>query len=307
MTRFPREPLDDEERVLAARLPRPHGRDEPGAGIDAAILAAAHAATIQPSGSAAPRRRWLVPAGLAASLCLAAGLAWRVQFMPPARSPAPASMEVQQSARAPAAGTSPREDAVAAPRSRSAPDAAPAASHQAPAARPRPLAANAPQREAVPPPPSRALPAPHPPAPAPAVAPAPAAPLATLPAPPAPPAPPPPHAPAGAAAEALAAPAAARAAPPAQPTAAAKARTADSAVPAQQLAADAPEADIPPATADAPEVRDAWLRRIGELQREGRTAEARASLAEFRRRFPAAPVPPALRALEAPAPEPESR
>ncbi|WP_330947812.1 hypothetical protein [Thermomonas sp. LB-4] len=78
-------------------------------------------------------------------------------------------------------------------------------------------------------------------------------------------------------------------------------------MPAQQLAADAPEADIPPATADAPEVRDAWLRRIGELQREGRTAEARASLAEFRRRFPAAPVPPSLRALEAPAPEPESR
>lgn len=98
MTRFPREPLDDEERVLAARLPRPHGRHEPGEGIDAAILAAAHYDTIQPSGSAAPRRRWLVPAGLAASLCLAAGLAWRVQFMPPARSPAPASMEVRQSA-----------------------------------------------------------------------------------------------------------------------------------------------------------------------------------------------------------------
>ena len=28
MTRFPREPLDDEVRVLAARVPRPLGRDE---------------------------------------------------------------------------------------------------------------------------------------------------------------------------------------------------------------------------------------------------------------------------------------
>lgn len=56
--------------------------------------------------------------------------------------------------------------------------------------------------------------------------------------------------------------------------------------------------DVPPATADAPEVRDAWLRRIEALQRDGRIDEARASLAEFRRRHPEAAIPPALQALE---------
>ena len=61
-----------------------------------------------------------------------------------------------------------------------------------------------------------------------------------------------------------------------------------------------------PATADAPEVREAWLRRIGELQRQGKTAEARASLAEFRHRYPKAVLPAALHALEVPAAEPAS-
>ena len=44
MSRFPREPLDAEERALAAALPRLHGRDEPDAALDARILSAAHAA-----------------------------------------------------------------------------------------------------------------------------------------------------------------------------------------------------------------------------------------------------------------------
>lgn len=56
--------------------------------------------------------------------------------------------------------------------------------------------------------------------------------------------------------------------------------------------------DIPPATAASPAVRDAWLHRIIELLEQGKRQEAEASLAEFRRRYPAAVLPPALRALE---------
>ena len=60
----------------------------------------------------------------------------------------------------------------------------------------------------------------------------------------------------------------------------------------------ADEEDVPPATMDAPAARDAWLRRIGELQLQGKVDEARASLAEFRRRYPDAVLPPELRKLE---------
>ena len=35
-----------------------------------------------------------------------------------------------------------------------------------------------------------------------------------------------------------------------------------------------------PATADAPEVREAWLRRIGELLKQGKAEDAKASPAE---------------------------
>ena len=59
-----------------------------------------------------------------------------------------------------------------------------------------------------------------------------------------------------------------------------------------------PEEDVPPATADSPEVREAWLRRIGELLEKGRTVEAKASLAEFKRRYPDATLPAELRKLE---------
>lgn len=106
------------------------------------------------------------------------------------------------------------------------------------------------------------------------------------------------------AADAAAWPAARVAAPP---PAAAKGRATDPAPHAQEALSDAPDADVPPATVDTPEVRDAWLRRIGELQRQGLTTEARASLAEFRRRYPEAVLPAALRALEAPQAQPPSR
>ena len=59
-----------------------------------------------------------------------------------------------------------------------------------------------------------------------------------------------------------------------------------------------PDEDVPPATADSPEVRAAWLRRISELQKQGKADEAKASLDEFRRRYPEATIPPELRKLE---------
>ena len=57
------------------------------------------------------------------------------------------------------------------------------------------------------------------------------------------------------------------------------------------------EEDVPPATADAPEVRDAWLQRIRELAAAGKFDDARASLREFIRRWPDYPLPADLRAL----------
>lgn len=58
------------------------------------------------------------------------------------------------------------------------------------------------------------------------------------------------------------------------------------------------ENDEPPATMNSPLAREAWLRRISELVHEGHIEEARASLAEFRRRYPNERIPAALRDLE---------
>ena len=60
---------------------------------------------------------------------------------------------------------------------------------------------------------------------------------------------------------------------------------------------DVPDDSDPPATADAPEVRAAWLARVRELLDAGRIEAARASLLEFRRRHPQAELPPDLQAL----------
>lgn len=60
---------------------------------------------------------------------------------------------------------------------------------------------------------------------------------------------------------------------------------------------DQPFDDQPPASADSPEVQQAWLTRIGELVEEEQYDAARASLAEFRRRYPDAPLPDGLRRL----------
>ena len=66
----------------------------------------------------------------------------------------------------------------------------------------------------------------------------------------------------------------------------------------QAFLVDEPGEDVPPATVDSPEVREAWLRRIGTLFQAGRNEEAEASLAEFRRRYPDATLSPELRRLE---------
>jgi hypothetical protein len=304
VSRLPRDPLDADERAVAAALPRPHGRGEPDAAMDARILAAAHAAAQAPA--TAPRtRRWTVPLGLAASLCLALGLAWRTQLDAPHRDATPvAQAPPSPPATAAKAPMPAADDGIVVPQAKSTP----MASEAMPPPIPTPRAAVVPQP--VPPPVTPAAPA-EPPAmlemrPAPAMAlpmPAPAA----APPPPAPPAPPPiANADAARAFASEAAPPSPRALAPAP--AAAKARGANDAQQAQRAfatQADAPVEDVPPATADSPDVRNAWLRRIGELMQEGKLDLARASLAEFRRRYPDAAVPAELRLLEPPpAPDP---
>lgn len=61
---------------------------------------------------------------------------------------------------------------------------------------------------------------------------------------------------------------------------------------------DQPLDDRPPASADSPQVQQAWLQRIRELIARGQFDDARASLAEYRRRYPDQPLPDDLRALD---------
>lgn len=81
----PREPLDADERDLAARLARVGPFDQPSPALDARILAAAHAA----AATRAPRRRWRLRIGMppvlatgvgvAAAAVLALGLVWQLR------------------------------------------------------------------------------------------------------------------------------------------------------------------------------------------------------------------------------------
>src|SRR5690606_21457903 len=83
-----------------------------------------------------------------------------------------------------------------------------------------------------------------------------------------------------------------------QPPAAPAPPPAESATPdAVDAFADQPLDEQPPASADSPAVREAWLQRIRELRETGRLDEARASLREFVRRHPQAAVPDDLRPL----------
>jgi len=60
---------------------------------------------------------------------------------------------------------------------------------------------------------------------------------------------------------------------------------------------DQPIDDQPPASADSPQVQEAWLRRVRQLMSEGRLDEARESLREYQHRYPKATLPEDLRAL----------
>jgi hypothetical protein len=333
MNQRPPHSLDAEERALARALPRLHGRTTPGPDIDASILAAAQAA-VQPARPARhptrPRVRWIAPTSLAASLILAAGLAWHLR-------PLPAPESSQSTARSDEAGESGVAMIEAPPPARSAPvveskpapasdrSIAPARKQASPPAAVAQDALQAPADKAV-----QMLPPPPTPPPASASASASAAAAAQVPQPPA--------APAStmemqagervmrqrtnAPAAGTSSGAVSRDAVPAMAgkAMAEKTETADRSRPAEpgakrpapvapetrneaELAADAgfvddPGEDIPPATAASPAVRDAWLHRIGELLEQGRRQEARASLAEFRRRYPSMVLPPALQALE---------
>ena len=304
MTERHHAPLDAEERALRAGLPRLLGRGEPGPGVDARVLAAARAAATPAAGAARHRRRWVAPLGVAATVIVAAGLAW--QLLPPQPAPRQASEVAAsdagaqpQAERAPPPTVTPPDDARAAPPS--PPVAVPAP--------PRPRASASPElmpAEAAVAAPLAATGAPAPPPPAAAV-------------PPAPPAPPPTPAPvaiaperaevAGVATSELAQPQAAMPKPAAASGATPRMAARAGPVPARPAAvmADEPDDDIPPATVDAPGVREAWLRRIGELVAEGRTEEARESLAVFRKRYPDAVLPPELRPLEVRAETPPPR
>jgi hypothetical protein len=118
------------------------------------------------------------------------------------------------------------------------------------------------------------------------------APVELPPPPPAPPAPPSP-------ASENAAPQAFRTTPLPQAAGQASSQQAfgDEAQRAASAAGDEPAFDVPPATADSPAVRDAWLQRIQALVDAGDIAGAKASLHAFVRRYPDYTLPEDLRAL----------
>jgi len=284
--------LSPEEQALAQRLARlgPHG--EPSPALDARVLAAAHAAAQAPA--ARPmvhRRRWPAVVGLAASLVLVVGLAWRLRLQPeppPAprqpvaamRATAPAEPPVAEPAMAAAAAAGPeqtrREVGIAAQAPAAAAKSAPGSPTRAPAAVPPPDA-RAKATLATPKP--MALPPPEPPPPPPEVILDSVQHVAA-------PAPPPP------AAAAREADAGVAAAADADTSEAGQAN--DS---AGMREGDEPSDEVPPATAESPTVRDAWLQRIHGLVDAGNIAGARASLREFVRRYPDYPLPEDLRAL----------
>jgi hypothetical protein len=88
------------------------------------------------------------------------------------------------------------------------------------------------------------------------------------------------------------------AAPTADPVAEQKGALADSAPEKRATAAVREEAT---SSSGAPAGAPAeWLKRIGDLLRNGKTAQAREQLAEFRRHYPDYRLPETLRELEVP-------
>ena len=320
MTRIP-DPLDADERALADLLAR-DALPGPSPQLDARILAAARSATTatttttaSPSRRPRPRPRWIAGMSIAATLVLAIGIAWRLRPLPPQQQPArdmtvSAVRVVEPAART--ASPQPPAAADAVYRQMPSPPAQQAAK-AIPAERDSAAAAD------------KASPPPGPPV----VYDAPAPMDVQAPPPAPPPAPPAPSNPAAnsEAASAMANAQAAKASAPAMRAATASppnafeqqgqrgdARTLDriettsAGVDAAAAADAAAEGGIsravldeePPATADSPQVQEAWLQRIRELLSAGETDAARNSLAEFRRRYPKYALPEDLRPLKAP-------
>ncbi len=279
----PRDPghLDDGERALAARLAKlgPHGTADTR--LDTRILSAAADALAREQAAAHAPRRWPWALGIAASVVLAIGLAWRLRPPPvptgtplptattPAASDALGTTATARDAAEDRRNSDRREPPVtAAPKALTAPAPNAAATAaievgEAPAAPAAPaLAELAPittQGTPITPPTARARAA------------APPAVVAND----ATPAPPPPPAPAERAGHA------ASSNPAGTVEAAASAGLPNS--------RDA--GDEPPATADQPGVQATWLARIRQLRAAGKADAARDSLAEFRRRYPDTPLP----------------
>jgi Meckel syndrome type 1 protein len=294
-------PGEAELKALYDRLPS----HEPGPALDAAVLRAAAAAVASDAPQRHTRRRWPVALGTAATLVLAAGLAWHMRKLPadlptasPASAPAAAAPAEVDAARtsqaagklADAAAKRAEPAAMQARRRESAPQPAAIASQATVAedrrayARPalkaqsRVASSSAPSANgiATPKPATPVTPAP---APASAERTDRAAPLrevasaapAPLP-PPAPPAPP---------AEVM------QAAPAPQAESAPTAPSADAPSMMMKLRAASPEETMTPAMA-------AELQAIRLLYAHGDTTAARARLDAFHREHPHAVLPPDL-------------
>ncbi len=317
-----REPLTPEERDLAQRLARLGPSAGPPSSVDARILAAAHdAVASRPRPKPGNARRWPVALGVAASLALAVGIAWRLRPLPEP----PQMREVAADAAAMTVkGPAPAPEYEAFPSA----EALSEKTEQAAAAvkESRDAAKNAaPRREAVPAPEEPPVIVDEGRATAvPAMAPAAAPP---------PPSPPAPVADAAAsagadlsAAEATVLSAEQSRARTAEQESADTAQRAKSAASRAQQAAGSAElrrepqsfedipivdadsasdaGDEPPAYANSPEVREAWLRRVRELIAEGNLQQAHDSLHEFQRRYPDQPLPEDLQRFQQTKPDP---
>ena len=305
MTTIRHAPLTPEERELAERLAQLGAPDGPPSSLDARILSAAHAAVNARAATTPRRTRWPVAVGAAATVVLAVGIAWQMRplqevrveqasetaDMATMRAPGPSAgddLPIAQVATAPSQPQAPAEV------SRPVPKPAPS-NPTAEAAAGAVATDSAPARER-----QDALAAPAPAQEPPIVFDS-AVPVGATPAPPAPPPPP------AAAANASEARKETRAAE-AQRARRDAAGSLDTVTIQTDAAREAEDAEIdafsdqsiddePPATADSPAVQQAWLQRIRELVADGDLDGARASLGEFKRRYPRYALPDDLRKL----------
>lgn len=307
-----REPLTQEESALAARLARLGVPDGPSPALDAKILAAAHRAVQR---APAPRRRWPLAVGAAASVVFAVGIAWQLRpgqdearvyseadFVraPGARGPS-AAEELPMAADSAAPVAQAMAPAPADPPSETAHVAAQQTSDASAQAAPQPAPADAAPGEPAQEQARNAFPAEAKTAPAPPPPPAPPEPRIVFDAPA--PVNSPPPAPAASTAAGAAREAAAPQRRAEQEAAADAAAVEQITVTGSRVRRDAEgfsddELDEdPPATADSPQVQRAWLQRIREMVAGGDLDGARASLGEFKRRYPRYALPDDLREL----------